>query len=303
MAPRVTVITATFNCAPVLRLSLASLVAQSHRDFDAWIVGDACTDGSEDAVASFGDPRLHWINLATNSGSQAAPNNAGLSRATGEWIAYLGHDDLWFPWHLADLVAAAEAARADFAHGLLVICDPDGPCAASGPPAEGRTYRDHFVPPSCWLTRRAAARRWGAWPDPATLARPVDHEYLRRAAIAGATFAFSPRLSVLKFPSAAFRPYAGSSPESSPARYLAAMTRDPREVEHDVLADLAIAFARHPQEVLTRVRREHDWTRHAFRTWIRRRLLDPVRDLPPFRAWLVRRFQAARQRARGRRGL
>jgi hypothetical protein len=301
--PLVTVITATYNCAALLRCSLGSLVAQTHSDFEAWVVGDGCTDDSADVVASFRDTRLRWYNLGANSGSQAAPNNEGLRRATGTWVAYLGHDDLWLPWHLETLVGVAASSRAEFAHALLATFDLEGPCGASGPPAEGRTYATHFVPPSAWLTRRAATAQWGPWADPNALPRAVDEDYGRRAALAGATFAFSPRLGVLKFPSSAFHAYA--RPKGPPAQeaYLQQMRVSPEAVERDVLNQLAIALARHPQAVLSRVRTETELVRQTARSFIRRYGLEPLRDQPLTRGALVRWFQRQRRKSRVKRGL
>ncbi len=68
-SPTVTVIIATFNSSATLRLALASLLNQDLQDFEAWVIGDACTDNSAEVVCSFGDARLHWMNLAQNSGS------------------------------------------------------------------------------------------------------------------------------------------------------------------------------------------------------------------------------------------
>lgn len=101
----VTVITAAFNCSRTLKCALASLRDQSFADFEALIVGDCCTDDSECIVRGFGDERFHWVNLPNHAGTQSAANNEGLRRARGEYIAYLGQDDLWLPWHLATLVS------------------------------------------------------------------------------------------------------------------------------------------------------------------------------------------------------
>ena len=104
MAPRVTVIMATYNWSAVLPYSIGSVLRQTFTDFELLVIGDGCTDDSEQVVTSIGDPRVHWINLPRNTRHQSGPNNEGLARARGEFIAYLGHDDLWLPHHLASHV-------------------------------------------------------------------------------------------------------------------------------------------------------------------------------------------------------
>ena len=65
MAPLVTVITATYNSSSLLKLSLTSLIGQTYDAFEAWVVGDGCTDDSAAVVESFRDPRLRWSTGAT----------------------------------------------------------------------------------------------------------------------------------------------------------------------------------------------------------------------------------------------
>lgn len=302
MAPLVTVITATWNSAALLRLSLTSLLAQDYANFEAWIVGDACTDDSEAVVASMGDQRLRWVNLATNSGASATPNNAGLDRATGDLVAYLGHDDLWFPWHLSGLVARWEETRADLVHGLAAILDRDGPCAAAGPPPPGRTYRDHYAPPSSWLHVREPPGGWGRWRNPDTLGEGVDTDLLRRAALAGARFAFEPRLSVLKFPSTFFRPYAptGDPPE---APLLADMQQDPLALERRVLTDLVVASAQHPLQYKGRLTNHRQLLVRSLRTSFWQVAVDPFRESRVVEPVLRTLHQWRRRRRRRDRGL
>src|SRR3954454_8989205 len=110
--PRVTVIIATYNWSSVLPYSIGSVLRQTFTDFELLVVGDGCTDDSEQVVASIDDPRVRWINLPENTRHQSGPNNEGLRQARGELIAYLGHDDLWLPHHLAAHVAAIDASAA-----------------------------------------------------------------------------------------------------------------------------------------------------------------------------------------------
>ncbi len=105
--PLVTVIIATYNWSSVLRHAVRSVLWQTYENFELLVIGDGCTDDSEEVVASFGDPRVRWINLPENVGSQSGPNNRGLELARGEYIAYQGHDDVWHPKHLATLWRAS----------------------------------------------------------------------------------------------------------------------------------------------------------------------------------------------------
>src|SRR5579863_5505361 len=124
-APRVTVIIPTYNWSTVLPYSIGSVLGQSFADFELLVIGDGCTDESEQVVGAIGDPRLRWIGLPTNSGHQSTPNNEGLRQARGELIAYLGHDDLWLPHHLSVLCAALEPDKSGLAYAWTALI-PEG---------------------------------------------------------------------------------------------------------------------------------------------------------------------------------
>ncbi|HXY92105.1 MAG TPA: glycosyltransferase, partial [Acidimicrobiia bacterium] len=70
-SPRVTVVIATYNWAPVLPYAIGSVLDQTFQDFELLVIGDACTDESEAVVTSIPDPRVRWLNLARNTGHQS----------------------------------------------------------------------------------------------------------------------------------------------------------------------------------------------------------------------------------------
>jgi glycosyltransferase involved in cell wall biosynthesis len=243
VAPLVTVITATYNGERTLPYTLSSALNQDFSDFEMWVVGDGCSDGSADVVTSFDDPRLKWTNLPQNTGSQSEPNNEGLRRARGRYIAFLGHDDLWFPWHLSALLELITAESADFVHALCVFIGPHGRLMAIGAPPPGETYEKHFCPPSSWLHRRELVERVGYWKPPETLSRPIDYDMTRRAYDAGLRFAAGTRPGVLKFPSPWWRAYAADS-EIPQAAYAQAILADPSKLAADVMLELGVAAYR-----------------------------------------------------------
>jgi glycosyltransferase involved in cell wall biosynthesis len=124
--PLVTVVTTTYNWPSVLRVAMESVLAQGFRDFEYLVVGDCCTDGTEALVASFKDPRIRWHNLAQNTGNQSGPNRVALEMARGRYIAYLNHDDIWFPNHLELLTTAMQANEADILFSLCLEIAPPG---------------------------------------------------------------------------------------------------------------------------------------------------------------------------------
>src|SRR5687767_6439904 len=132
--PRISVITATYNRPEVLRFAIESVRRQTLSNWEHIIVGDACSDETEALVRSIDDPRVRFVNRSRNFGEQSGPNNDGLRLATGELVAYLNHDDLWFPDHLASLAAERDAVDAD-----LVFAPPVG-VDARGVPRCGLTH-------------------------------------------------------------------------------------------------------------------------------------------------------------------
>src|SRR5437868_14041415 len=104
------------------------------------VIGDACSDDSEQVVSQINDQRLHWFNLPRNTGSQTGPNNDGLRRSRGTYVAFIGHDDLWLPWHLSRLVGHIKDTGADLVHDLVASITLNGAEHAYGPPPPGLDY-------------------------------------------------------------------------------------------------------------------------------------------------------------------
>ena len=296
-APLVTVVIATYNGAPTLRCALGSLVRQDCGEFEALVVGDGCTDDSESVVGSFNDARIRWHNLPVNSGSQSEPNNHGAHEARGRWIAYLGHDDLWFPWHLSGLLQGATDSGADFVHSTCLLLRPNGWHEVAGPIGAGRSHADQFTPPSCWLHRRDLVDQVGRWRPPSELPYGIDFDYQRRIALAGFRCLHVRRLSVLKFPSGWWGNYDHTRPHPQ-SGYLERIVAAPLDVERELLGDLVTRYASEDNGA-----RPGAPLRAAARA-LSRRIADGYgRDRWPLSAllrWRQRRFM---RRNRPRRGL
>jgi glycosyltransferase involved in cell wall biosynthesis len=221
--PRVTVIIATYNWSSVLPWSIGSVLRQGFADFELLVVGDGCTDDSAEVVQRSGDARVRWINLPQNTRHQSGPNNEGLRQARGEFIAYLGHDDLWLPHHLQVMVDALDASGADFAHSVGLNVEPDGSHWPGLPHPAARLYSA----PLCMVHRRAATEAIGGWREHRDLRAPPDTELWSRAADAGYGFEFVPRLTAIKFPAARRRGVYAQRPCHEQAAWTARIEREP----------------------------------------------------------------------------
>jgi len=187
----VSVIIATYNWSSVLRYAIQTALWQTYGNIELLVIGDACTDDSEQVVASFADARVRWHNLPANCGNQFGPNNAGLGLARGEYVAYLGHDDVWFPTHLAWLMMAVTETGALLAHTRSEWIGPNG---------SYRAYGYNVIPPSAILHETGLGREIG-WRDYRELVEGPDRDFIRRATARSGMLEV-PVLTVFKFPSA-----------------------------------------------------------------------------------------------------
>jgi glycosyltransferase involved in cell wall biosynthesis len=199
--PQVSVVMATYNRSNVLRYAIQSVLDQSFADWELLVIGDACTDDTADVVASFSDPRIRFVNLATNAGEQSVPNNEGVRLSRGRYIAFLNHDDLWLPHHLSQLTAALERTGADLVFSLASLIQPDG-TSWLGSVCVGRPDDQTTAPASTWLFRRELAGSVGPWRYYRDCYRPPSQDWLQRARRAGRILHGEPRLSVLAIQSA-----------------------------------------------------------------------------------------------------
>lgn len=242
--PRVSVILPTYNWSGALRFSIPSVLRQTFRDFELLVIGDACTDDSAEVTASFGDPRVRWHNLARNFGSQVGPNNAGLEMARGDYVAYLGQDDLWSPIHLESLVEALDRTGADLAYAVSILYGPPGSGirGVTGllAPEPGAPLR--HIPPSSFMHRRDLVERIGPWRDHRTIRVPHDYDFLLRIWELRRSFVPTGKLSAFKF-ATALRPgaYRTRNTEEQ-AEWTRRMETEPDFCERELL-DLLRAYA------------------------------------------------------------
>jgi glycosyltransferase involved in cell wall biosynthesis len=103
--PPVSVVLAVYNGAAYLGESIASLVAQTHADFELIVVDDGSTDTTPELLAELAaaDARIRVVRQP--NGGHAAALNRGIAEARHEWVARMDHDDRSLPERLAKQLA------------------------------------------------------------------------------------------------------------------------------------------------------------------------------------------------------
>jgi hypothetical protein len=201
--PAITVAIATYNWSRALHCAIRSVLLQTMQDFEVLVVGDGCTDDSAAVVAQFDDPRLRWHNFDQNQGGQWAANNFANENAAADWIAYLGHDDIWYPTHLEAILRTARETSAKVITSVAVLYGPPGSgfrSVAGLFPSGSFSARD-FVPPSAFANATSIYRAGVKWRHPDTLSLPTDVIFLREAVAIGAP-ASTDELTCFKFTAA-----------------------------------------------------------------------------------------------------
>lgn len=125
--PLVSVYIPTYNRAELLiERAVTSVLAQTYTNFELVIVGDHCTDNTEELVAQINDPRIRFYNIPKRgkrypddveihwlAGPVVAANKA-LELCRGKWIARIDDDDTWTPDHIETLLRFAQQGNYEF---------------------------------------------------------------------------------------------------------------------------------------------------------------------------------------------
>lgn len=97
MTPLVSVIVPVYNAENFIAETVRSVIDQSYKNWELWLVDDGSTDCSAQVIDSFvkTDARIKYI--YKENGGQASARNLGIENSSGQYIAFLDSDDIWHP--------------------------------------------------------------------------------------------------------------------------------------------------------------------------------------------------------------
>ncbi len=109
-APEVSVILAAFNRVKYLQEAIASVLAQTHTDWELIVADDGSDDETRTFLKSLRDARITTLWLP-HSGNPGAVRNRAIQRARGIYLAFLDSDDVWTSRKLAIQLALMKSRR------------------------------------------------------------------------------------------------------------------------------------------------------------------------------------------------
>jgi hypothetical protein len=149
--PLVSVLIATYNRGDVLTArTIPSVLKQTCQDFEVIVVGDHCTDDTEQRLAQFNDCRIHFYNLPKRGEyptfpadrwqvAGTVPANKAIELCSGEWIAPLDDDDEFTEDHIEVLLDCALNNNYEMVYGIVKMVSGESECQLVGsyPPEPG----------------------------------------------------------------------------------------------------------------------------------------------------------------------
>lgn len=186
--PLVSVIVPTYNRAGLLRLTIESVLAQTHPAVELIVVDDGSEDDTPALLAQYAG-RLTAIHQRNQGGAAAA--NRGFEAASGSLITFLDHDDLIYPDKLARQVRVMQAQpHIDLCHCQHDFIDEHGEVLRRSGPLPGddvlrRLLKGNFIWSGAPLIRRETLARVGLHDEENWCA---DWDLWLRMALAGCAF-------------------------------------------------------------------------------------------------------------------
>ncbi len=91
----VSVIMPAYNAENYIMQAIDSALSQTYKNIEIIVIDDCSTDGTKAKVLSYSNiPNVFYYKAEVNNGVAAA-RNLGISKAKGQFIAFLDSDDVW----------------------------------------------------------------------------------------------------------------------------------------------------------------------------------------------------------------
>ena len=201
--PVVSVIIPAFRAAQYIGEALSSVFQQTLPDFEVLLVNDGSPD-VDDLKRAIEPYRDGVVYIEQQNRGPGAARNAAISRARGEFLAFLDSDDVWLPEYLVEQIGALRAdptldfIYADavlFGHSALAGKTYMTTSPSYGPVTiESLLNRECMVITTCTMVRRQAVIEAGGFDEDRLLVPCEDLDLWIRLAYNGCRMTYQRRV-------------------------------------------------------------------------------------------------------------
>jgi len=205
--PEISIIIPTYNRPKVLRYCVLSVLNQNFENWIAYVIGDSCSESTEEVINSLNDERIIYYNNPYRFGEQSGGNSIGIALAETKYIAFLNHDDIWTSNHLEKALQKFKEQEGNFYIGRSVSyskTENNQPVLKYSssknikPYWTFTAYFARFEPCSTWVVKSSFAKKIGYWKQSAMLQRYPIQDYIMRAWRSGAKFIFPEEITCIR---------------------------------------------------------------------------------------------------------
>jgi glycosyltransferase involved in cell wall biosynthesis len=190
--PTVSVVTPSLNQGRFIGATLHSVVEQDYPGLEHQVIDGGSKDETLAVLRAAARPSLAWV--SENDRGQAHALNKGIARTSGEIIAWINSDDVYYPGAISAAAGFLEQhPQVDVVYGAADHIDESGAVLADYPTEPfdlERLSEVCFICQPAAFFRRSCVTRYGPFDE--RLHYCMDYEFWLRLARAGATFAYLP---------------------------------------------------------------------------------------------------------------
>ncbi|MCD8291075.1 MAG: glycosyltransferase [Prevotella sp.] len=178
------IIIATYNAAKTLCAALDSVLNQTYQDWECLVVDGASSDNTLEIVKKYAlrDKRIRYISEPDKGIYDAF--NKGWRLAKGEWIYYLGADDILLPDGMAEIFRRSWTE--DVVYGDMYFKNPRGIIKKQSP-LDLCNGKFKMVSHQSLVMRRCVIEKMGGFDTRYKIS--ADYDLLLRALLAGYKYA------------------------------------------------------------------------------------------------------------------
>lgn len=122
--PKLSIITVCYNASSTIETTINSVLSQTYKNFEYLIIDGASADGTTDIIKKYtGSENVRYVSETDNGIFDAM--NKGIELASGEWIYFLGSDDIFYDNNVVEKIFKHEINSVQIIYGNVKFLHSD----------------------------------------------------------------------------------------------------------------------------------------------------------------------------------